>query len=159
MLTVPPNNVTNPTAATAAPPVMPMTSGEASGLRIMPCNSAPDIPRAAPTSKDNNTRGSLSVSTTKSCSPAFRPRMVRITSSGEIKSLPRLVPTTCYQKQEDTSGDDQHGLAFHLHGDRVLLIPVRQHLPHIFVTPCGRYIRRRGRRLVLSLRPAELPAA
>ena len=36
-------------APNAAPPVTPMTSGEASGLASAPCSSAPATPSAAPT--------------------------------------------------------------------------------------------------------------
>ena len=53
------------TAAAEAPPVMPMMSGEAKGLRIKLCNIRPDTAKAAPTMKAITMRGKRKVSSTK----------------------------------------------------------------------------------------------
>ena len=45
------------TAAAAAPALMPMMSGLASGLRAMRWKIAPDSPKAAPTSSGGEARG------------------------------------------------------------------------------------------------------
>ena len=45
------------TAARLAPPVTPITSGVASGLRAIVCRSAPERPNAAPTSRPTRARG------------------------------------------------------------------------------------------------------
>ncbi len=50
-------------APNAAPPVTPITSGEASGLASAPCSSAPATPSAAPTTSALIVRGSRSWST------------------------------------------------------------------------------------------------
>ena len=44
--------------------LIPMTSGEASGLRITPWMTPPDTPRAAPASQHSSTRGSTLCVTT-----------------------------------------------------------------------------------------------
>ena len=44
-------------APNPAPPVTPMTSGEASGLERAPCRHAPATPRAAPTRSASTIRG------------------------------------------------------------------------------------------------------
>ena len=53
-----------------APPVTPITSGEASGLPSAPCRIAPAIPSAAPTISASTVRGSRSVSTICCVGPA-----------------------------------------------------------------------------------------
>ncbi len=60
MLTCELSNAIKRTAASAAPLVMPITSGEASGLRTMLCRMAPAIASAAPTRIASTIRGSLS---------------------------------------------------------------------------------------------------
>ena len=60
MLRVVLSSAKNSTAASAAPLVIPMTSGDASGLRTMLCRIAPATAKAAPTSIANTMRGSLS---------------------------------------------------------------------------------------------------
>lgn len=94
ILTTPPRKVMKATAANEAPLVIPMISGEANGFRIIPCNMAPDMPKAAPTNKDARTRGNLNVWIIKSYSPEPLPKIVRITSKGVIIVLPIPVPTT-----------------------------------------------------------------
>ncbi len=53
-----------------APPLTPMTSGEASGLPSAPCSSAPATPSAAPTTSASTVRGSRSCTTISFSGPA-----------------------------------------------------------------------------------------
>ena len=50
-----------------APPVTPITSGDASGLASAPCSSAPATPSAAPTVAASTVRGNRSCMTIRSC--------------------------------------------------------------------------------------------
>ncbi len=59
------NAVREKTAAALAPDVMPMMSGEASGLRSMVWKTQPPIPKAAPVSRPRATRGIRSSPTVK----------------------------------------------------------------------------------------------
>ncbi|KAF9108263.1 hypothetical protein BGX30_008659, partial [Mortierella sp. GBA39] len=68
--------------ATEAPLVTPMTSGEASGLRISPCVIAPDMARQAPTNAPTMTLGSLSFCTTTTSSLFPWPKIAWVTSHG-----------------------------------------------------------------------------
>ena len=61
-----------------APPVTPITSGEASGLPSAPCRIAPATPSAAPTSIASTVRGSRRVSTI--CVSVALPPLPRTTS-------------------------------------------------------------------------------
>ena len=56
------------TAPVAAPAEMPMMPGSARGLLKMPCITAPDMPRAPPTSTPTNMRGMRINQITASCS-------------------------------------------------------------------------------------------
>ena len=76
-----------------APPEIPMTSGDVSGLRTMPCSSAPETASAEPTSIAITTRGSRSETTIIACDGSPPPRSERTTSIGLIVVLPRPAQT------------------------------------------------------------------
>lgn len=65
MGTVPIQKTMNIIAPNEAPLVIPMMSGDASGLRINPCKISPDTASAAPTKTASSVRGILSVFNTK----------------------------------------------------------------------------------------------
>ncbi len=78
-----------------APPVTPITSGEASGLASAPCRIAPAIPSAAPTTIASTVRGRRSVSTI--CwlgPPPPLPRRMSITSAKGTLTAPSASEAT-----------------------------------------------------------------
>ena len=70
------------TAAALAPELMPMTSGEASGLRSMVWKVMPPRPNEAPASTASVARGSRSSPTVNDAPGTVSPRMTRSTSHG-----------------------------------------------------------------------------
>ena len=75
------------TAASDAPEVIPMKSGEASGLRARVWNIAPASPKAAPTSAPATARGSRSSPTMNWAAGSPAPKIAGTTSvRGTLKS-------------------------------------------------------------------------
>jgi hypothetical protein len=70
--------------ATLAPPLMPMMSGLASGLRRRVWKTAPAIPNAAPTSSPSTIGGRRSRKSTKESLGSPCPRRARSRRSGEM---------------------------------------------------------------------------
>jgi hypothetical protein len=87
-LAVPSRTTIVSTAQAAAPAVMPMMSGLASGLRAMRWKIAPERPKAAPTRTAAKPRGSRRVRTTKSVSGRPWPTSVATTSPNGIGNSP-----------------------------------------------------------------------
>ncbi|MNO99304.1 hypothetical protein D3C76_910700 [compost metagenome] len=69
----PVTKVMKATTATDAPPVTPSRSGEARGLRMTPCNSAPATANAAPMSIAATIRGKRNCIMIRLLASAFRP--------------------------------------------------------------------------------------
>ena len=87
-----------------APPVTPITSGEASGLPSAPCRIAPATPSAAPTSSASTVRGSRRVSTicTSVGLPPL-PKMMSITSEIGTLTAPKASEQTTAATSAATS--------------------------------------------------------
>ncbi|MOA29606.1 hypothetical protein D3C78_1506310 [compost metagenome] len=81
----------NATAPTDAPPVIPITSGAASGLRITPCKIAPDIASEAPTNTATINLGARSVCTINKCSCSPTPAKAMIASLNGIIRSPNMI--------------------------------------------------------------------
>ncbi len=76
------STTTAKTAAAPAPALMPMTSGEASGLRSIVWKVTPAMPSALPTRRARTARGRRSSPTVKLAPGTVCPRMTRHTSPG-----------------------------------------------------------------------------
>ena len=70
------------TAAALAPAVIPMMSGDASGLRSSVWKETPAIPKESPARIARTVRGSRSSPTVKDAPGTVSPRITRMTSSG-----------------------------------------------------------------------------
>ena len=70
------------TAATLAPELMPMMSGEASGLRSIVWKVTPAMPKANPASTPIVARGRRSSPTVNDAPGTVSPRITRSTSAG-----------------------------------------------------------------------------
>src|SRR2546425_643144 len=137
-------SATATTAPSDAPADVPVTNGPASGLRSMPCRSAPAAASAPPTSAAPSTRGRRSSRMIVPLVPSA-PRRADSTSPGAIATAPTRMPAAALSTSAATSSAKTVTVRAGRAGRDVLAARDLDEVVDVRTRPDGEDLRRVGR--------------